>query len=295
MSKINVVQNSPKKTINSPIKIVENSKSAKYKNKYLNQVVNGKGISAAIGAVPISYKDNKEGLPTEVWWQTLLDSGSDGDLLFITKKQLKNIPYEKRYAAKKWQTSTGTFKTTHVGNLDIMFPAFSRSKIFSIQADIVIVPENVDPLFNLILDIDTLAKFGTVLDFKNETVEIDSAVNSMRPLIEIRSKINLSQFVAAGTEPISTKSATKRTVEILDASYEKANLPKVIKNTCGHLSKIEQAKLLTLLLKYEELFDGTLGNFETDPVHFNLKPDVEPYYGRPYPVPKSQLEVFKKR
>ena len=187
MSKINIVQNSPKKTINSPIKIVENSKSAKYKIKYLNQVVNGKGISAAIGAVPISYKDNKEGLPTEVWWQTLLDSGSDGDLLFITKEQLKNIPYEKRYAAEKWQTSTGTFKTTLVGNLDIMFPAFSRSKIFSVQADIVIVPEsNRDPLFNLILGIDTLAKFDTVLDFKNETVEIDSAVNTMRPLIEMR-------------------------------------------------------------------------------------------------------------
>ena len=55
---------------------------------------------------------------------------------------------------------------------------------------------------------------------------------------DIRHKRNLSQFVAAGTEPISTKSMTKRTVEILDASYEKANLSEVIKETCGHLSKI---------------------------------------------------------
>ena len=78
--------------LNSPIKIVENSKTAKYKQKYLNSVVNGKGNSAATGAVPLSYEENKEGLPIKVWWQTLLDSGSDGDLLFITKKQLKNIP-----------------------------------------------------------------------------------------------------------------------------------------------------------------------------------------------------------
>ena len=90
----------------------------------------------------------------------------------------------------------------------MMFPAFSRSKIFTVQADIVLVPESVDSMFNLILGIDTLATFGTVLDFKNQTVKIDQAVNSMRPLTDIRSKNNLSQFVAAGTEPISTKSAT---------------------------------------------------------------------------------------
>ena len=29
-------------------------------------------------------------------------------------------------------------------------------------------------------------------------------------------------------------------------------------------------------------------------MHFNLKPDIEPYHGRPYPVPKSQMKVFKK-
>ena len=52
--------------------------------------------------------------------------------------------------------------------------------------------------------------------------------------------------------------------------------------------------MLALLQKYEKLFDGTLGDFETDPVHFDLKPGVEPYHGRPYPVPQSQMKVFKK-
>ena len=44
-------------------------------------------------------------------------------------------------------------------------------------------------------------------------------------------------------EPISTREATKRTIEIFDASYEKSNLPEVVKDTCGHLSSIDQKQL----------------------------------------------------
>ena len=65
-------------------------------------------------------------------------------------------------------------------------------------------------------------------------------------------------FAKNHPEPISTKEATKRTIEILDANYEKANLPEVVKDTCGHLSPIEQSKLLLLLTKYENFFDGTI-------------------------------------
>ena len=81
-----------------------------------------------------------------------------------------------------------------MGNLELMFPAFSRSKVFTVQADIVIVPESEDPMFNLILGIDTLAKFGTVLNFKDKTVEINQAKISMRPLKDMRYKINLKSM-----------------------------------------------------------------------------------------------------
>ena len=76
--------------------------------------------------------------------------------------------------------------------------------------------------------------------------------------------------------------------------YEKVNLPEVVKDTCGHLSPIEQNKLLLLLTKYEELFNGTLGNFDTDPVKFNLQLGTKPYHGKTYLVPQSQKAVFKK-
>ena len=42
------------------------------------------------------------------------------------------------------------------------------------------------------------------------------------------------------------------------------------------------------------MFDGTLGDFKTDPIKLNLRKDTKPYHGRPYPIPHSQLRVFKK-
>ena len=72
-------------------------------------------------------------------------------------------------------------------------------------------------------------------------------------------------------EPISTREATKRATEILDATYEKADLAAVVNDNCGHLTALQQSQLLALLHKYEELFDGTLGDFKTEPVRFHLK------------------------
>ena len=71
------------------------------------------------------------------------------------------------------------------------------------------------------------------------------------------------QFLKAQTNLVSVAKATDRTMRILDASYEKADLSKAIRKNC----------------KYEELFDGTLGDFQTDPVGFGLNLGAKPYHG----------------
>ena len=48
-------------------------------------------------------------------------------------------------------------------------------------------------------------------------------------------------------EPKSTELATQRIVEILDAKYEKSNLPDILENECSHLNPTEKLKLLELL------------------------------------------------
>ena len=53
-------------------------------------------------------------------------------------------------------------------------------------------------------------------------------------------------FARNHLEPNSTKEGTKSTIYIFDVNYEKANLPEVVKDTYGHLSREEQSKLLLL-------------------------------------------------
>ena len=84
-----------------PIKIADNKSDSAHTNK----VVEGDGISAAVLAVPLLKSDKK---PKRAW-RVLLDSGSDGDLVFVNKKVLKDIRHEDRFRLCKWETSNGAF------------------------------------------------------------------------------------------------------------------------------------------------------------------------------------------
>jgi hypothetical protein len=47
-------------------------------------------------------------------------------------------------------------------------------------------------------------------------------------------------------------------------------------------------------MEFEELFDGTLGDWKTESVPFELKDSAKPYHGRPYPVPNIQKQTTTK-
>jgi hypothetical protein len=88
-------------------------------------------------------------------------------------------------------------------------------------------------------------------------------------------------------KPHSMHEVTQQVVHILDTKYEKADIQSVVSIDCTHLSLQDQNKLLELLIEFEELFDGILGDWNTKPVSFELKKGTKPYHGRPFPVPKS--------
>ena len=62
----------------------------------------------------------------------------------------------------------------------------------------------------------------------------------------------------------------------------------------NHLNKKQKINLLALLTKYEDLFDGTLGEWKTPPVEFELKEGEVPHSQRHYPVPHLYKETFHK-
>jgi hypothetical protein len=120
----------------------------------------------------------------------------------------------------------------------------------------------------------------------------------MRNNANLQLKPRISRALRENTsfaqEPISTRSATKCMVEILDAKYEKADLPAIIRENCSHLKVSYREKLLSVLLRFESLFDGTLGDWNLPPVSFELKEGMKPYHGRPYPIPHKHKAVLMK-
>ena len=70
--------------------------------------------------------------------------------------------------------------------------------------------------------------------------------------------------------------------------------PSIVTQQGKHLTTIQRNKLLRLLIKYKELFDSTLGDWQKEPVSFDLKPGAKPYHGRAFPIPHIHLATLKK-
>ncbi len=83
-------------------------------------------------------------------------------------------------------------------------------------------------------------------------------------------------------------------MKTLDTKYEKVDLPAIIRENCSHLQASDREKLLSVLLKFESLFGGTLGDWKLPPVSFELKEGMKPYHGRPYPIMHKHKAVLMK-
>ncbi len=123
------------------------------------------------------------------------------------------------------------------------------------------------------------------MNFKEKTIQIDKILLPMRNISFLQLKPSIARTLRHNTclaqEPISTRCATKRVVEILDAKYEKADLPPIVRENCSHLKTSDREKLFLVLLKFKLLFDGTLGDWNLLPVSFEPKEGMKPYHGRP--------------
>jgi hypothetical protein len=139
---------------------------------------------------------------------------------------------------------------------------------------------------------------GVKLDFHEKTITIDETLLPIRNIVNLQLNPRIKRALRENTcftqEPISTRSATKRIVKILDAKYEKADLPAIIRENCSHLTASDRENLLSVLLKFESLFDGTLDDWNLPPVSFELKEGMKPYHGRSYPIPHKHKAVLLK-
>jgi hypothetical protein len=137
-----------------------------------------------------------------------------------------------------------------------------------------------------------------VLDFKEKTTTIDEVLFPMRNINNLRLKPSISRALKQNTclapEPVSIHNATKHIMEDLDAKYDNADLPSIVKNNCAHLSTSHCNSLLAFQFKFEELFDGMLGDWKLPLVSFELREGAKSYHGRPYPIQKIHKATFMK-
>ncbi len=150
---------------------------------------------------------------------------------------------------------------------------------------------------DLILRFQTMKELGSVLDFRTKGITIDHIILPMRDINSLTPS-NMDRAWAVNNsmahELQSMQEATQRVVHILDAKYEKADLQSIVSTNCTHLSLQDHNLLLELFTDFEELFDRTLGDLNTESMSLERKESAKPYHGKAYPVPQSCKETTVK-
>jgi hypothetical protein len=135
--------------------------------------------------------------------------------------------------------------------------------------------------YDLILGTETMKELNIVPDLKAKTITMDEITLPMRNINLLQGAstlraLKLNNCIAM--ELKSTLDTTKCVTHILDAKYNKADIQSIVRDNSKHLSAEHQKKLLRLLRKYELLFDGSVFDWKTKPVSFQLKEAATPYH-----------------
>jgi hypothetical protein len=106
----------------------------------------------------------------------LLDSGSDGDLVFINKDKPMLLPSSKRLVPQSWNTSNAMFQTKQKAEIELNFFEHFDNKRYLVEPDIVKYDKNNRPQYDLILGVKTMKKYGIILDFKDKMITVDEVM-----------------------------------------------------------------------------------------------------------------------
>lgn len=224
----------------------------------------------------------------EIQWKRmriLLDSGCAATLInqsIIDK--LKTTPEK----TTKWTTKAGKFSTHRRCEITFTLPAFHKHREITWKSYVDESP-SATSAYDLIIGRDLMHEIGIDIRFSTAEIVWDNASIPMQSVE--KSTEEFEQELLFAHDPATTDA--ERIQNIVENKYCPADLRKIA-SECNLLKINQQDKLYQLLKKYEHLFDGTLGQWKTDPVDLELKNEEEkPYHAKPYPVPHSQEKQLK--
>jgi hypothetical protein len=121
--------------------------------------------------------------------QVLLDSGSDGDLIFVDKDKPMLLPSSKRLVPQLWNTLNVMFQTKRKAEIELNFFEYSDSKRYLAEPDIVEYNKTNKPQYDLILGVKTMMKYDIILDFKDKMITIDEVKLPMQNINYLRALV----------------------------------------------------------------------------------------------------------
>jgi hypothetical protein len=178
--------------------------------------------------------------------RVLLNSGSDGNLVFVDKDKPMLLPSSKRLVPQLWNTLNGMFQTKSKSEIELNYFEYPNKKRYLAEPDIVEYDKNNRPQYDLILGVKTMKKYGIILDFKDKMITVDEVKVPMRNINYLQGSSTLRALKlnhSLAMEPQITQEATKRVTWILDAKYQKTDLQAIVRDNCKHLSTDQQKKV----------------------------------------------------
>jgi hypothetical protein len=188
------------------------------------------------------------GKPKPATLKVLIDTSASKTI--VKYQHTCKLKHSKDYEEKQthFETTVGTFSTHAKAKIQFSLNEFFKKRLIEHVAHVAKDLSNYD----MIISRDLLHELGIDVKFSTKTIEWDGVSIPMKS-VDATKEDSICQL----EDPPFNTAETERVKTILDAKYEKANLEEVIA-ACKHLSEQEQASLLELLNKYEDLFDSTL-------------------------------------
>eukprot|EP00957_Ditylum_brightwellii_P123130 9388161-Ditylum_brightwellii.AAC.1 len=192
----------------------------------------------------------------------------------------------------QWATGSGVFMSKgKVAIRNMCLPSFTMKHRFS--ASFGFLPEGGEHTYQIILGMADLCRLEMYFDLKKDLVKwlgislpkhkINAFWSEVRKqAVNVRQQKRDEKFEYHGI----VLAANKYKAPVLEQLVQEEKYK--------HLTKEQRNKVLGLLKKHEQLFQGKQGEWCSSPVALRLKPGVKLYMAKLYPVPLPQQAEAKK-
>ena len=256
-------------------------------------------FSPSTQLVPISLATVQQfsGVSAPTPLVVLFDSGSQ--LSFLKRSK---VPKECEIStvAQPVRGLTGTSHLTEEVTLTgITLPEFSASKRIDSSLRCLLLDEHQeDSTYDMILGLDFLCAVGINILCRQKQLKWDEATMAFQPRDTYKEPqanlhARLIEAFAYGNEEDDPEGLGYKSTQIMEAKYDAIDTDELAQAQ-KQLTPTQRTELAQLFRKFPQLFDGELRTYPHRQYHLDLQDGAKPVHSRPYGVPFTQRDAFKR-